>query len=110
MTGRIVLFFAALILTVVTIAPSAVAQKAVKSEKTKPAPQAEVGMIKDVLVKWEGKATSLGTLKKVLGDYFVVEDEGATSMHPLHAIHTIKLWKDEESGEEKMDIRLVAKD
>jgi hypothetical protein len=110
MSARIASLFIVLMFAVVAITPSAMAQKAAKAEKSKPAPQAEAGMIKDVLVKWEGKSTNLGTLKKVHGDYFVVEEEGATMMHPLHAIHTIKLWKDEETGEEKMEIRLVGKD
>jgi hypothetical protein len=66
--------------------------------------------MKDVLNQYVGKATSLGTLKKVAADYFVVEDDGSTLIHPLSALHTIKLVKDGQSGETKIEIRLIGKD
>lgn len=68
------------------------------------------GTIKEVLLQYVGKTTNLGTLKKVTGDFFILEEDGATVMHPLSTIHTIKLVKDEESGETKIEIRLIARD
>ena len=66
--------------------------------------------IKDVLSQYVGKVTNLGTLKRITGDYFVLEEDGNTVMHPLSTIHTLKLVKDDEGGEMKLEIRLVAKD
>ncbi|MBM2846901.1 MAG: hypothetical protein HW407_2213 [Bacteroidetes bacterium] len=83
----------------------AIAQKSQKKETT----QAQ-NTIKDILMQYVGKATNLGTLKKVAADHFVLEEEGNTVMHPLSALHTIKLVKNEESGEMKIEIRLVGKD
>jgi len=66
--------------------------------------------MKDLMLQYVGKATSLGTLKKVEGDYFVLEDDGDTVMYPLSALHTIRLVKYEETGETRIEIRLIAKD
>ena len=52
----------------------------------------------------------LQPFKRMTGDYFVLEEDGSTVMHPLSTIHTLKLVKDDESGEMKLEIRLVAKD
>ena len=40
----------------------------------------------------------------------MLDEDGNTVMHPLSTIHTLKLVKDEESGEMKLEIRLTAKD
>lgn len=82
------------------------AQKTQKKETTPPSPSS----IKDVLSQYTGKTTNLGTLKRITGDYFVVEDDGTTMIHPLSTIHTLKLVKDDESGEIKLEIRLTARD
>ena len=81
-------------------------QKAQKKESTAPSQNS----IKEVLSQYVGKTTNLGTLKKVVGDYFVLEEDGNTVMHPLSTIHTLRLVKDEEKGEMKLEIRLAAKD
>jgi hypothetical protein len=64
--------------------------------------------IKDVLITYQEKVTSLGILKRVAGDYFVLDDDGTTLMHPLSAIHTLKIERDEEENTELLVIRLLA--
>lgn len=99
----------ALVIAVLLAVPEATAQKTQKVEKPKPV-QASQSTIREVLVKYEGKATSLGTLTRVAGDYFVVEQEGVSSMHPFFSIHTLRVLKDEEAGTEVLEILLMAKD
>lgn len=89
--------------------PQATAQKTQKAEKQKQV-QTTPSTIRDFLVKHEGKATTLGTLTRVAGDFFVVEQEGVSSMHPLSSIHTFRLVKDEETGTDVLEILLLAKD
>ncbi len=66
--------------------------------------------IKEVLAQYVDKATNLGTLKRITGDYFVMEEDGNMVVHPLSTLHTIKVVKAEEGGEMKIEIKLVAKD
>jgi hypothetical protein len=88
------------------------AKKEVAKKETAPPvqPSPSQGTVKEVLSHYVGKVTNLGTLKKVTGDYFVLDDDGNTIIHPLSTLHTIKLVKDEETGETKIEIRLVGKD
>jgi hypothetical protein len=90
-------------------AGTADAQKSQKTEKPKPV-QSAPSSIKDIMQKYDGKATTLGTLKRVAGDYFVVEQDGVTTMHPFAVIHTLRVVKDEEAGTEVLEIQLIAKD
>lgn len=87
-----------------------VAQKKtpVKKETVAP-PQRQTG-IKEILAQYVGKTTNLGVLKKVEGDYFVFDDNGDISYHPLSTLHTIKLAKDQDTGEITVEIRLFARD
>jgi hypothetical protein len=82
------------------------------AQKVKKQPQAQTtqGSLKDVLVEHRGELTNLGTVTKIVGDYFVVEDEGGVSMHPLSAIHTLRVVKAEEGSPAHLEIRLFAKD
>ncbi|MEK9139199.1 MAG: hypothetical protein AAB393_18930 [Bacteroidota bacterium] len=89
-------------------ATHATAQKKEQAKKEVTTPGQNT--LKDVLSPWVGKQTNLGTLKRIAGDYFVLDDDGATVYHSLSAIHTLRLVKDEESGEMKLEIRLISKD
>ncbi len=89
----------------IAVAPAS-AQKSQKKETSVTAQ----GSIKDMLSQYVGKTTNLGKLTKVTSDYFVFEEDGATVIHPLSTVHTIKLSKDEESGDMVIEIRLVGKD
>jgi hypothetical protein len=102
------LFLAIVLATVCTV--SASAQKKEAAKKETPTPQQTQGTMKEVLSQYVGKTTNLGILKKVVGDYFVLEDDGNTVMHPVYTLHTIKLIKDSESGETRIEIRLIGKD
>jgi len=67
--------------------------------------------LKDMLMKFKGELTTIGVLKQVEFDYFVVEEEGTMTIHPISAISSIKILKPEEGGDEeeespKLDIRL----
>ena len=98
------------VLTAATCAAEAPAQKKGATKK-EVAPSAQTaGGIKEVLAQYVGKKTNLGTLKKVTSDYFILDDDGSTVMHPLSTLHTIKISKDEESGETVVEIKLFAKD
>ena len=84
-----------------------------KSEQavSQPAPlpaQARLGnTLRDVLAKYKGEKTNLGTLSKVEGDYFVVEEEGVSTMHPFSAIIGLKLVKPEEEEENPVQLEIV---
>lgn len=82
--------------------------KEVPKETPPPPPQHEG--LREILSKYVGKNTNHGVLKKVTHEYFVFDDDGALLTHPMYTLHTIKVTKDEESGEERIDIRLVARD
>jgi len=71
------------------------------SQPTPPAQARLGGTLRDVLVKHKGVKTNLGILSKVEGDYFVVEEEGVSTMHPFSAIISLKMVKAEEEEEEE---------
>ncbi len=99
-----VLILGALLIT--TCDSSMFAQK----KETKKGAAQTASTIKEVLAQYLDKATNLGTLKRVTGDYFVMEEDGNMVVHPLSTLHTIKVIKAEEGGEMKIEIKLVAKD
>jgi hypothetical protein len=75
-----------------------------------PAPGKLGNTIKDVLTKYRGEKTNLGTLIRVESDYFVVEEDGVATLHPLATITGIKILKLEEGAEEdqpKIEIMLM---
>lgn len=116
MTRTLVMLLLGAVLTICVVPASAQKKEPAKKEavKKEPAPPVQPpqpqSTMKDLMLQYVGKATSLGTLKKVAGDYFVLEDDGDTVMHPLSTIHTIRLVKDEETGETRIEIRLIGKD
>ncbi len=95
---------------VLSVAQPTFAQKAKKEDKPKSMQSSEAASLREVLSKHVGQTCNLGTIKKVTGEYVVIEHEGATMIHPLHAIHTIKMFKDEETGADMFEIRLIAAD
>lgn len=103
-----VLFVGAMLATLCASPASAQKKEAAKKEVAPPSqPQ---GTMKEVMLQYVGKTTNLGTVKKVTGEYFTLEQEGVTSVHPLSVLHSVKTMKDEETGELKIEIILVAKD
>ena len=112
-TGRVrggILGFALLVILlcgVITLGP-ALAQK---SKKPQPVASSQT-TTKELLQKYRGKMTSIGTITKVEGDYFVVEEEGITSMYPIGALQALRLVKveTEEGDSTRIEIRLVAHD
>jgi hypothetical protein len=102
------LCFAALMATVCAV-PASAQKKEPPKKEVAPPPQRQSG-IKEILSQYVGKTTSLGTLKKVESDYFVFEEDGNVSYHPLATLHTIKLVKDPDTGEITIEIGLVDKD
>ena len=87
---------------------SAVAQK---SKKAQPVATSQ-GTVKELLKKYQGNVTSIGTITKVEGDYFVAEEEGVTAMYPIGAIQAIRLVKveEEERDSTRIEILLMAHD
>ena len=79
------------------------------SEQPAPTPvQTKMGnTLKDVLNKFKGEKTNMGMLSKVEGDYFVVEEDGVSTIHPMSAIVGIKLLKSEEGEEDAAKIEIV---
>ena len=70
----------------------------------------QTNQFKELLVQYQGQMTSLGTLKKVSGDYVTFADEQSTAMYPVAMIQCIRLTKDEESGTTKVEIRVLARE
>ena len=103
-----ILFVGAMLATVCT--STAFAQKKEAAKKEVAPPSQTQGTMKEVMLQYVGKATNLGTLRKVTSEYFTVEQEGVTVIHPLSVLHSIKTMKDDETGEMKIEIILVAKD
>ena len=101
--------FVTVVLATTCVVPVTAQKKETAKKEILAPPQAQ-SMMKDVLIQFVGRATNLGTLKKVVGDYFILEEDGNTVMHPLYTLHTIRLVKDEETGETKIEIRLIGKD
>jgi hypothetical protein len=90
------------------------AQKKKAATKTEqatdqPAPvQTKLGStMKDILAKYKGEKTNIGILTKVEGDYFVVEEDGVSTIHPLSAILGIKVLKIEEGEEDAARIDII---
>jgi len=67
------------------------------------------GSMKDALAKHYGEKTNLGILLKVEGDYFVVEEDGISTLYPFSAIASIRFPKIEEDEEDpvKVEIKLL---
>jgi hypothetical protein len=67
------------------------------------------GSIKDVLAKHRGEKTNLGILSKVEGDYFVVEEDGISTLYPFSAIASVRIPKIDEEEEDpvKVEIKLL---
>lgn len=79
------------------------------SEQSAPAPvQTKMGnTLKDVLTKFKGEKTNLGILSKIETDYFVVEEDGVSTIHPMSAIISIKMLKTEEGEEDAAKVEIV---
>jgi len=92
--------------SVLVVVGPATAQKSKKAQTT---PVAQ-NTLRDVLARYQGQTTNLGVLKEVAGDYFAVEEEGATALHPLSAIQSFKILKPEEGVSTLLEIKLVARD
>jgi hypothetical protein len=85
-------------------------EQAIEQPTPPPAPGKLGNTIKDVLTKYRGEKTNLGTLSKVESDYFVVEEDGVATLHPLSAIVGVKILKIEEGADEdqpKIEIMLM---
>ena len=118
--NRIAAFAATLLLfaTIAMLPSESCAQKKKappKSEQAteQPAPpstpgQAKLGgTMKDALMKFKGEKTNLGMLTRIESDYFVVEDDGLSTIHPLSAVAGIKILKVEEGEEDATKIEIT---
>jgi len=66
---------------------------------------------KELLIQHQGEKTSIGVLKKIGGDYIVVQkDESTTAVYPIEKIQSLKTVKGEEGEPNTVEIALVAKD
>jgi histidinol phosphatase-like enzyme len=66
--------------------------------------------IKEVLAQYQGKATNIGTVRKIMNDYFLIEQDGATTAYALAALHSIRTYKEEDDSELKIEIYLTDKE
>ena len=89
-------------------------KKESQTTQTVPTPQIQPirasATFRDWLAQYQGMPTNIGTLTKVGPDYILVEEEGATTAHPIHAIQTVRLVKRGEEEGTKLEIRLLTKD
>jgi uncharacterized alpha/beta hydrolase family protein len=73
-------------------------------------PQTKSGnTIKDALNEHRGEKTSLGILSKVERDYFVIEEDGVSTLYPFSAIAHVRFPKIEDGDEDpvKVEIKLL---
>lgn len=86
-----------------TPAPAPAAAAPVVQEKvTTPAPPAKSGlMMRDVLARFKGQLTTLGKLKQVEVDCFIVVDDGSEIIYPLSSIASLKVLKPAEKDEDE---------
>ncbi len=101
---RMIPWAAAVILAVSLLLVLGMSADAQKKETLK------AGTFKDVLVQHVGQKSSIGEVKKVAGDYIVVEDDLGTSTIPIAAIQCVRMVKGEEGAPPTLEIRLVSKD
>jgi hypothetical protein len=89
-----------------------------KEEQEEPAAETTVapasvslpGKFLDVLKKYTGEKTNLGTIRRLAGDYLVLEEEYVTTLVPFSAIQSVRLVKDDESSPAHLEIKLIARD
>lgn len=121
-TSRVVvilLTIIALVLTLGTAETSAQKKKTAApapasgvEQQRPPAPPSGKGgmMLKDILTQYKGAVTTMGRLKTVENDFFIIDDDGTETIYPIAAIHAIKILKlDEENPDEaapRLDIKL----
>jgi hypothetical protein len=85
-------------------------EQATEQPAPPPVPGKLGNTIKEVLTKYRGEKTNLGTLSRIESDYFVVEEDGVATLHPLSIIIGIKILKMEEGADEdqpKIEIILM---
>ncbi|MGA9116928.1 MAG: hypothetical protein WB626_09145 [Bacteroidota bacterium] len=88
--------------------PSLHAQKTAKPKQA--SVQHAPATLKDVLREHVGAETSIGKILRVEGDFFEVESDGVRCLHAIAAVHTIRYARDDETGEERIEIVLLAGD
>lgn len=84
------------------------------AEEVTPPPSSTLGSLPnkflDVLKQYTGEKTNLGTIKKFAGDYIIFEDDQVTTLVPVTAIQSAQLVKDEDTGEYRLELKLISKD
>ncbi len=66
---------------------------------------------KELLIQHVGDKTNIGVVKKVGGDYLIVQkDENVTAIYPLSVIQALRMVKGEEGEPNTIEIALLAKD
>lgn len=67
-------------------------------------------LLKDLLVRFKGEHTTMGILKQVEADYFIVDEDGTETIYPIVTIKSLRILKvDEDSQDEnppKLEIKL----
>jgi hypothetical protein len=87
--------------------PESTQQETTPPAATTGASQTKTGnTIKDALIKHRGEKTNLGILSKVEGDYFVVEEDGVSTLYPFSMIASIKLPKIDEGDEDPVRVEI----
>ena len=79
-----------------------------------PQPAASIsGGVLDIMKKFLGQKTNLGTLKKVNKEYIEFNDENTVLTVPLSAVHSLKQVTDKDDNDStivRLEVRLIAKD
>ncbi len=67
-------------------------------------------LLKDVLMRFKGEHTTMGILKTVEMDHFIIDEDGTETIYPIAAIRSLRVLKvDEDSQDEnppKLEIKL----
>ncbi len=71
------------------------------------------GGVLDIMKKFLGQKTNLGTLKKVNKDYVEFEDENVILTVPVPNVHSVKQVTEKDDNDStvvRLEVRLIAKD
>lgn len=94
--------------------PKEAVEEETATEEPAPQPPASIsGGIVDIMKKYVGQQTNLGTLKKVNREYVEFQDENTVLTVPITNVHSLKQVTEKDENDSTvvhLEVRLTAKD
>ena len=96
--------------------PKEVEEEQTEAAPAPPAPQPATsisGGVLDIMKKFIGQKTNLGTLKKVNKEFIEFEDDNTILTVPVTNVHSLKQVTDKDENDStvvRLEVRLIAKD